>query len=215
MEALETREELEAQQMAEGKRHRALPMAIDVLPIHDHVGAVAEYAFDHRGDFRGRACLQLGIDARRFPLDMPIDHDTRAAVAHVPFGQQVLVPRPEVPRIGRTGRRPFTPDVGKADREDPVDHLRNGLTHLGFGDEAPPHIEQVAVWHARRAHTDPFQTGAGANPIQREQQAVLESRLVEALPGGGTAEGAGEGVLSTSHRKPPMRLKGVSVAIVL
>jgi hypothetical protein len=41
MDGLEAGQELEAQQMAERKRHGALPVTIHVLPVHFHGRAVA------------------------------------------------------------------------------------------------------------------------------------------------------------------------------
>ena len=63
---------------------------------------------DATSDEDGR--LELGVNAQRFPLDMPVDHDAAAAVADVPLRRQVLVPGAEVLGIGRAGRRPVAPD---------------------------------------------------------------------------------------------------------
>ena len=52
--------------MAERKGHGALPMAIDILTVHFHGGAVPQHPFDHGGDFGGRTRFQLGVDTRRF-----------------------------------------------------------------------------------------------------------------------------------------------------
>ena len=50
------------------------------------------------------------MDAQRFPLDIPVDHDAPAAVAHLPLGRKVLVPSAEVLGIGRAGGCAFAPD---------------------------------------------------------------------------------------------------------
>jgi hypothetical protein len=41
-----------AEQSAEGKGDRALPVRVDVLPIDLHLGAVMDHALDHRGHLR-------------------------------------------------------------------------------------------------------------------------------------------------------------------
>jgi hypothetical protein len=87
MDGLQPGQELEAQQVAERKRHGTLPMTIDILAVHFHGGAVASYAFHHRGDFGRRTCLQLRVDARHFAIDMPIDHHARLPIPHMPFRQ--------------------------------------------------------------------------------------------------------------------------------
>ena len=43
-----------AEQPAESERDRALPVRINVLSIHLHLGAVMGHTFDHRSHFRGR-----------------------------------------------------------------------------------------------------------------------------------------------------------------
>src|SRR5512135_2509364 len=50
------------------------------------------------------------MDAQRFSLDVPVDHDAAAAIAHVPLRCQVLIPRTEMFGIGRASRRSFAPD---------------------------------------------------------------------------------------------------------
>ena len=47
---LQPRRQLEAEQVAEGERHLALAMAVDVVALNVHVGAVAQHALDHGAD---------------------------------------------------------------------------------------------------------------------------------------------------------------------
>jgi len=49
---LESREELEAQESREGEPNFALAVAIDVILIDGHLGAMPQDAFDHGRDFR-------------------------------------------------------------------------------------------------------------------------------------------------------------------
>ena len=142
---LEARQQLEAQQLAEGERHLALPVAVDVLPVHGHLRAVAQDALDHGGHFRGRARLELRVDAGRLLLHVPVDHHPAAAVADVPLGHQVLIPGAELLGVGGAGRRAFAPDLREAHAEDGVDHLGDGVPQLVPGDEPPPHVEEILV----------------------------------------------------------------------
>ena len=64
-------------------------MGIGVLAVDGGVGAVPQHALDHRGDLGGAARPELRVDAHRFPVHMPVDHDAVAAVADVVLGHQV------------------------------------------------------------------------------------------------------------------------------
>jgi hypothetical protein len=46
-------------------------MAVDILALNFHIGAMAKNAFDHRGNFRRRAPFDLRINAGGTFLDMP------------------------------------------------------------------------------------------------------------------------------------------------
>ena len=74
---LETRHEIEAQQMAKGEGHLALPMTIDVVLLDLHLGAMPQDPFNHGGDLGGRAALELRVDTDRLFLHMPVDHHPR------------------------------------------------------------------------------------------------------------------------------------------
>jgi hypothetical protein len=116
----EARQELEAQQPAEGKGHLALTVAVHVLPVHSLLGAVTQHPLEHRGHFGGGARLELGVDAARLALDVPVDHHAPAAVADVPLGHAVLVPGAELLRVGGAGGRALAPDLWPSDLEDRV-----------------------------------------------------------------------------------------------
>lgn len=122
---LDARHQFEAEQAAEGEGHQALAVG-----VHE----VAHHAFDQRRGLGGGDALELGVDADGFPLDVPVDHDTAAAVAHVPLGKQVLVPSPELLGVRRAARRGLSPELGKAGRQRGVDHLQDGLAHTGSAD---------------------------------------------------------------------------------
>ena len=48
----------------EGEGDDALPVAVHVLAVDGHLGAVAQHALDHGGDLGGRGRLQLRVDAQ-------------------------------------------------------------------------------------------------------------------------------------------------------
>ena len=92
---------IEAEHAAKGEGHLALAVTIDELALDLGVGAVAQHALDHCRHLRRRTAFQLGMDAGCLALDMPVNHDTAAAVAHVPLGHQVLVPGAKLLRVRR------------------------------------------------------------------------------------------------------------------
>src|SRR5258708_36526440 len=82
----EAGEQLEAQQMAEGKSDLTLTMAIDILLLYRKIGTMAQHPFQHRRHLRRGDRLELGVDADRFVFHMPIDHHPTPKVAQTPFG---------------------------------------------------------------------------------------------------------------------------------
>src|SRR5713101_9252897 len=118
---------MESQQMAKGKAHFALSPSIDVVFLHLHLRPVAQETFEHKSDFGRRTRLELRVNTGGVFLDMPIDHHPTAAVAHMPFREEVLIPGPELLGVGGTRSRAFTPDVRGATAEDGVDDLGNGV----------------------------------------------------------------------------------------
>jgi hypothetical protein len=53
-----------------------------------------KHAFDHGRGFGRRAALELRVDAGRFAIDVPINHDASATITGVPFSHEVLIPAP-------------------------------------------------------------------------------------------------------------------------
>src|SRR3546814_14118041 len=100
---------------SECKADCGLAGAIDVPALDCHGGAIACHAFDHGGDLRGRAPLELGLNAGRALLHMPVDHDATDAIAGVPFRHQVAVPRAELRCIGPPCRARTSPYFGISD----------------------------------------------------------------------------------------------------
>ncbi len=66
VDALESGQQLKAQEMTEGEGHLALPMAVHVVLLDTHLGAVPQHSLDHRRHLAGRATLELGVDAHHF-----------------------------------------------------------------------------------------------------------------------------------------------------
>ena len=54
---LQSRQELEAEQVAEGEADLALPMGVDVLLLDIHLGVMAQHPLDHGGDLGGGGCF--------------------------------------------------------------------------------------------------------------------------------------------------------------
>jgi hypothetical protein len=46
---------------------------------------MVDYALNHRGHLGRGGRLELRVDAERFPLNMPVDHDSTPTVAKVPL----------------------------------------------------------------------------------------------------------------------------------
>ena len=112
---LEPRQEVKSQEVAEGKADFALAVAVDVLLLDLHLGAVAQDALDHGGDLGGRTTLELRVDAGGFSLHVPVDHDPSAAMANVPLGHQVLIPGAELLAIGPRKRWCLPPRHGSGE----------------------------------------------------------------------------------------------------
>jgi len=145
--------------------HNTLPKAVDVLLLDLHLSAVPQHTLDHRGDLGGRAAFQLRVDAGRFLLDVPVDHDPRPTIANMPLGHQILIPGAEFLGIGGTGCRPFSPDIRTSDREGGIDDLGNRGPQSRLVDEAPADIEQLAIAERRVPCEHPLQARIGPEPI--------------------------------------------------
>ena len=81
--------------MAERKGHLALSVGIHVVFLDLRARAVAQESFNHGRDFRGRTAFELGVDTGGLPLHVPVNEHPWPAVANMPFGEQVLIPRAE------------------------------------------------------------------------------------------------------------------------
>ena len=144
---LEPRQEVKAQEVAEGKADFALAVAVDVLLLDLHLGAVAQDALDHGGDLGGRAALELRVDTGGFSLHVPVDHDPAAAMANVPLGHQVLIPGAELLAVGRARGGAFPPDVAQARRQRGIDHAPDGFPQGVLFNESMSRIgKHQKVW---------------------------------------------------------------------
>ena len=213
--ALEARQEMEAEKVTESEADVTLAMAVDVGLLHLHLRAMPQHTLDHGCDF-GRGCgFELRINAGAVALDMPIDHDTAATVADVPLRHQVLIPGAKLLGVGGTCRRSLAPDAGMAGTQSGVDDLGDCLAHALAGDEAPPHIEQVPIGDIVLTCRHALEAGVSADPVQTEQQPFLQRRSGKVFMVRDGAESIGEAdaqiglfqhVEQTGHRPAPADL---------
>ena len=63
-------------------------------------------------------------------FDVPVDHHPLAPIAQVPFGHEVLVPRPKLGRVRGAGGGALAPDVGQARLEGGVGDVDDGGAQL-------------------------------------------------------------------------------------
>jgi len=151
MDRFEPWQKLKTEQPAEGESHFALPMRVDVIFLDLHFCIMAQQAFDHRRDFGRGTGFQLGVDAGRVLLNMPVNHDALTAVAYVPLCHEVLIPGAELFGIRSAGRRRLTPDMRQSDPKHAVDDLGNGFAERLLADETSTHIDQIGVVFRSRA----------------------------------------------------------------
>ena len=182
MQPFEPGQQLKPEQCAEGERDFALAMGVHIVLLDVHLGVVSQKPLDHVGHLGGGATLELRVDAGRFLLDVPVDHDAGAAIADVPFGHQVLVPGSELLGVGGAGRRSLTPDVGMADAQQRVDNLGNGVSQMVIGDVAAVNIEQVFVTLPMFASAHALDSGVGAQSIQAQKQSTLQRLRGQGFP---------------------------------
>jgi hypothetical protein len=90
-----------AEQMAKGKGHFRLAVAIDEVLLNTHLGVVSNKTFYHRGNLGIGKASVLRIDANGVGFDVPINHHTIAFVARAPLGHRVLLPTLETRAIRR------------------------------------------------------------------------------------------------------------------
>ena len=87
------------------------------------------------------------MDAQRFPLDMPIDHDATAAVADVPLGGQILVEGAEMFGVGRTRCGAFPPDFRMARVQGAIGDDGNGPAEGIDRHDKPAPEQAILVQH--------------------------------------------------------------------
>ncbi len=134
----------------------------------------------------------MRVDAQRFSLDVPVDHDAAAAVADVPLRREVLVPGSEVLGVGRAGRRPIAPDGRVAGVQRAVGHDGDRPPQRVDAEVAPPHVGEVLVGHPGLQGRHAPQAGVGPDPVQAEQEPRLQDRPIQGLVGGRALQGLGE-----------------------
>ena len=122
-----------------------MAVAIDIVLLDGHLGAMTQHAFDHRRHLRGRATLQLRVDAGGFLLDMPVNHDPAAAIADVPLGHEVLIPGTEFLAVRGAGGGAFAPNRGESCGEGGIHHTANGFAQGIFFDKPMPDIQKLPV----------------------------------------------------------------------
>jgi hypothetical protein len=176
---LDPRKQIEAEQAGDREPDLRLAVRVDVVAFERHRGALTHGALNHRGDLRGSAANQLGVDDHRLLLDVPVDQDAAAAVARVPLGEQVLVISAEVRGVRRHGRGALPPDLGLPRRERRIGELdRDGASAVDR--EVPPRgVAQVSLAVAVVAAGGGADTGVGAVCIGDQQQALPEHRARE------------------------------------
>src|SRR5580765_3700041 len=106
----------------------------------------------------------------------------------MPFGPQVLVPGSELLGIRGTGRRGFAPEVRVPHTQDGIDHRHDGCAERLFGDEAATDRAPLFVTPPVFARTHACEACSCAYAVQTEEQALLERRPSEILPGRDTCE---------------------------
>lgn len=76
--------------------------------------------------FGGGNPFHLRVNTGSLFVNVPIDHNARAAIANVPFGQEILVPGGNLLGIGGAGGGGFAPNVRRTHLENRIDNLGNG-----------------------------------------------------------------------------------------
>src|SRR5438093_1555020 len=100
---------------------------------------------------------------------MPVHLNPGAAVAGVPFGEEILVPGAELLGIAGTRCRGLAPQVRGAHGEDGVAHPANRLTELRRGDVLAPHVEHIIIAVGPAATTDAFEPRIRPQAVQRPE----------------------------------------------
>src|SRR3954467_6882442 len=105
-------------------------MRVHILALDGHLRTMPQHPFDHRRHLGRRAALELRIDTGGVLLNMPVDHDASPMVTDTPFGHQVLVPCPNLFRVGGTGGGSLAPNLREASMKDGIHDVCNGRTDM-------------------------------------------------------------------------------------
>ena len=117
IDVLEAGHELETKQPAKSKGYLALSMGVDKLLLDLHIGAVPHDPLIIAATSEEENRFELGVDTDGVLFDMPVHHDALAAIAQVPFGEQIVVPGAKLLGVRCAGRGGFSPDVLPAHRK--------------------------------------------------------------------------------------------------
>jgi hypothetical protein len=211
---LDARQQVEVQQPGDAEPDLRLAMAVCVVVLDIHGGAVPHGALDHRGDLGGGAVDQLGVDGQRLLLHVPVDEHPSAAVARVPLGEQVLVVGTHVRGVGGDRGRALSPQVGAAGGEGGVRYLDgDGAGCLG-GQVAAAHVAQFVLGVAVAAGGHGLDPGVRAVGVDDQEQALGQDLCREGAAAGDRgdrvqAAGAGrarrprEGLSGPASARPP------------
>ncbi len=72
----------------------------------------------------------------------------------VPFGHQVLIPRPKLLGVGGAGGGPFAPDVGEPRLKDRIGDISNRLLQCLLMQVAPVDVDEVLITLPMISHAD-------------------------------------------------------------
>ena len=87
----------------------------------------------------------MRIDAVGLLFHMPVDHDTTTTIPDVPFGHEVLIPRPEFLGVRGTGGRSLAPDTDLSHTKDGIRDLSDGRSERFLLEKPPVDIAQFVV----------------------------------------------------------------------
>src|SRR5262245_25476822 len=160
--------------MAERKPDFALAFAVDILPLDLPLGAMAQDTLDPRGDLGGGTALEVRVETGGFFLHVPINHDPSAAISHVPFGHQVLIPGPELLTVCSTRGWACPPAVGPSSRQWGIDHAAHGFAQRMLFKKAMPRIQEFPVGEIVIACHQACETHSGSKTRETEPKAVWQ-----------------------------------------
>ena len=123
---------------------------------------------------------------------MPIDHDAAAAVACVPFGQQVLIPGPELLRVRSARCRSFSPYLRRSRPHGGIHDFSDGGAELILIDVAAANVEQVLIVGALLSGAHALDASIRSQPVDGKQKALLKHFPIQVLPQCGAPKYVGE-----------------------